>query len=151
MADRREEKRIRGVIRDIADSGRKVVPPPAGKPGFRKRHKQPFAAVGIDEIACFGRFYDPAVALHLELLRTAGLRLTLRQDGWGQIERKRLTAIGIANKDVHYRAARRLQALGVVEVRSCPGCKLEYRLNPHWAKPKAEVVDLASRRKAAKP
>jgi hypothetical protein len=149
MADSREETRIKAVIQRIADSGRKAVPSP-GKPSLRKRHKQPFAAVDIDEIACFGCFYDPVVALHLEAMRTAGLRSTLRQDGWGQVERKRLTVMGIANRDAHYRAARRLQALGVIEIRSRPGCKLEYRLNPNWAKPKAEVVDLAAMRKLRK-
>jgi hypothetical protein len=51
-----------------------------------------------------------------------------------------------------YRILRQVKADGVLEIRrlNTYGNKVEYRLNPNWAKPKAEVVDLAAVRKARK-
>jgi hypothetical protein len=103
--------------------------------------------VGIDAIPAFGRIFSPAVALLLELLRVAGLRSTKKRDGWTPFDLERFEAIGLTDKRVRYRAVRRLLAHDVIEVRQLYGLRFEYRLNPNWAKPKAEVVDLAAQRK----
>ena len=126
------------------------VPVPPARPVKIIRRSRSFALVNGEEIACWGRSHGPAVALHLELVRMHRLLSVRRQDGWSTIIGKRLEAIGLVGKDVHYRAVKRLLARGVIEVRSLYGRKLEYRLNPDWAKPKAEMVNLAAVRKAQK-
>jgi hypothetical protein len=102
-----------------------------------------------DEIAAWGEI-QPPVALYLELKRQAGLRSTKARDGWPVLDQKRFEAIGLGDKHIRYRVGRWLLARNMIEVRSRPGCRLEYRLNPNWAKPKAEVVNLAAVRKVRK-
>jgi hypothetical protein len=131
-------------------ASRASIPVPPARPVKTIRRSRSFALVDGDEIACWGRLHNPSVALHLELVRRHRLAVVRRQDGWGTITGKRLEAIGLADKDVHYRAVKRLISRGVIEVRSHYGRKLEYRLNPNWAKQKAEVVDPVTVRKAQK-
>jgi hypothetical protein len=103
----------------------------------------------IDEIDAIGRV-DPAIALLLDLKRQAGLRSTKKRDGWTPFDQERFAAIGLADRRTRHWFVKRLLARAWIEVRSRHGRRLEYRLNPNWAKAKAEVVDLAAVRKAQK-
>jgi hypothetical protein len=115
--------------------------------------KNSFAKMGGEEIAAFGRFHDPAVALHLELIRLSGTRWAKQRDGWIPFNREILENIGLNDKFVRHRAVQRLVDIGCMEARlvaDVAGRRLEYRLRPNWANPKAKVVDLAAVRKARK-
>jgi hypothetical protein len=103
--------------------------------------------VGVDEISAFGRHFGAPLALVLELLRTSRLRSTKQRDGWTAIDQERLEPIDLTDRRFRHRVVQYLADCGMIEVRSRPGCKLEYRLKPDWAKPRAEVVDLATVRK----
>jgi hypothetical protein len=104
--------------------------------------------VDSDWFARFEQMFGAEVALLLELIRTSGLSGTRQRDGWGSLDHKRRATLGMADRIAHHRAARRLQAFGAIDVRSRPGCKLEYRLNPDWAKPKAKIIDLVTAKRA---
>jgi hypothetical protein len=106
--------------------------------------------VEFEEIAAFGRMFGTAGALVLELRRLAGLRSTRNREGWGSIDQGRFEAIGLSDKFWRSHVVAKLRDLGVIETRGSPGSKLEYRLNPNCAKPRAEVVDLATRRRVGK-
>jgi hypothetical protein len=90
------------------------------------------------------------VILHLEMLRLSGLRWVKRRDGWVSLNQETLEAIELVDKDIRYRAVKRLRAWGWLEVRGAitSGRKLEYRLNSNWTKPEAEVVDFAAVKRA---
>jgi hypothetical protein len=92
----------------------------------------------------------PAVVLLLELIRQSGLETVRKRDGWVSFSNGSLEIVGLADKYVRHRAARRLVAAGYIETSVIGRHKSQYRLNPNWAKPKAEVVDLDVRRKARK-
>jgi hypothetical protein len=110
---------------------------------------QSFAKVNFDEIVAIAGL-DPAVALLLEIKRLSGLRRFKRRDGWMPLTQELLERTNCANRFRRYRALKRLMATGVMEIRRLNtfGNKAEFRINPDWAKPKAEVVDLATARKA---
>jgi hypothetical protein len=112
-----------------------------------------FARIEQEMIGAFRRLHDPVVALHLELIRLSGTRWAKARDGWLPFNREILENIGLDNRFVRHRAVKRLLALRCIEVRSIgdvAGRRLEYRLDPNWAKPKAKVVDLESVRRARK-
>ena len=117
--------------------------PPTGSPVRRS-----YARVYQHEFAALGRMFDPAVVLLLELIRQSGLETVRKRDGWVLFSDDNLEIVDLADKQVRYRAARRLVAAGYIETRVVGRHKSQYRLNPNWAKPKAEVVDLTARRKA---
>lgn len=108
---------------------------------------QPFAKVYLDWFPAVGRTASPSTVLLLEMLRRARLKSVRRNDGWLTLNEKVLTKLGLANKDVRYRAVQRLVALDYLEVRHKGQTRLEYRLVPEWFKPKAEVIDLTTMRK----
>ena len=114
------------------------------------RERSSFAKVDPQMIAAIGRLFSPAVALILDLQRLSGLSRIRRRDGWMQLTQEILSRVGVSDKNRRYRTLQGLTAEGVLEVRrlNTYGNKLEYRLNPHWAKPKAEVVDPAAARSA---
>lgn len=62
------------------------------------------------------------------------------------LNQETLREAGLTDRFVRHRAVKRLLARGWLEVRgtNTPGRKLEYRLNPNWALPKAKVVDLGT-------
>ena len=109
--------------------------------------RRSFAKVYQHEFLIITRLPVPAGALLLELIRQSGLETVRKRDGWVLLSDDNLEAIGLTDKDACYRAARRLVADGLIETKAVPGHKLQYRLNPNWSKPKAEVIDLAARRK----
>jgi hypothetical protein len=120
------------------------------KARVRRAERLPFARVDIEAIAAIGRLLSPESALILELQRLSGQRRYKGCDGWVSLTQELLERVGLLNKDRRYKAMRRVQAAGIMEVRrlNTYGNKLEYRLNPDWVKPKAEVVDLTAVRKA---
>jgi hypothetical protein len=110
--------------------------------------RRAFLRLYTDELQVLSAILDPAAALQLEIMRLSGLRRVQRQYGWMVLDRETITRAGLADRQVRYRAAKRLVKLGWLETRgSREGHKLEYRLNPGWAKPKAEMIDLAAHRK----
>jgi hypothetical protein len=56
--------------------------------------------------------------------------------------------LGLGDRQLRHRAVQRLVAIGYIETRREGQGRLQYRLVPGWWKPKAEVVELAARRKA---
>jgi hypothetical protein len=70
-------------------------------------------------------------------------------DGRISLSGKELEALGLSNRATLSKAVKKLVGCGFIEVfgTDSPGKKLEYRLCPNWAKPKAKVVDLAAVRK----
>ena len=125
--------------------------PPSNQKGT-KTGKLPFARMDIDAIAAIGRMYSPETALIAEMQRLSGLRRYKQRDGWMPLTQEILERVGLLDEDRRYRVLRQVRADGVLEVRrlNTYGNKVEYRLNPAWAKPKAGVVDLAAVRKARK-
>ena len=119
--------------------------PPTGSPIGRS-----YARVYRHEFAALSRMSGPAVVLLLELIRQSGLETVRKRDGWVSFSNGSLEIVGLADKYVRHRAARRLVAAGYIETSVIGRHKSQYRLNPNWAKPKAEVVDLDVRRKARK-
>jgi hypothetical protein len=109
-----------------------------------------FARIGVEEAIAFGRVANPATVLLLGVIRLSGTRWVIRRKGWITFDRDACQQLGLVDGDIFYRAARRLKALDILESRGKPGARLEYRLNPNWAKPKAEVIDLAAARKASR-
>jgi hypothetical protein len=105
--------------------------------------KLPFVKVDIEAIAAIARLFDPTLALVLEIQRLAGLRRVQRHDGWLALTQELLERVALTDGDRRYRAVRRLVRLGVLEIRrlNTYGNKVEYRVNPNWTKPKAEVID----------
>jgi hypothetical protein len=115
--------------------------------------KNSFARMGPEEIEAFGRIHGAAVALHLQLIRLSGTHWARQRDGWVPFNREVLENIGLSDKRARHRAVQRLLSLGCIEIRSVAGVagrRLEYRLNLHWAKPKAAVIDLEATRTARK-
>jgi hypothetical protein len=106
--------------------------------------------VDLEMIEAIGRLLDPAASLLLELLRLSGLRRIQHRDGWIPVTQALAERVGIADRDRRCRIVKRLRAAGILEVRQLNTCgnKVEYRLNPNWAKREAEVIDLAAVRKA---
>jgi hypothetical protein len=97
--------------------------------------------------------FDPTVALLMEIQRLSGLRRIKARDGWISLTQELLERTGLIIRGRRHRALKRLMDTGSLELRrlNTYGNKVEYRLNPNWAKPKAEVVDLAAVRKAQRP
>jgi hypothetical protein len=106
----------------------------------------------LEAIVAIGRLFDSASALVMEMQRLSGQRRYKKRDGWMVLTHEILERVGLLNKQRRYRVLQRTRAADVVESRrlNAYGNKVEYRLNPNWAKPKAEVVDLAAMRKARK-
>jgi hypothetical protein len=104
----------------------------------------PFVTTDLEEIAAYGAVFGACLSLHLEVRRIAGQARVKAKGGWVSLDRISLERVGLANRFARYRAVQRLQALGWLEVRGDAGSKLEYRVPPNWAKPKAEVIDLAT-------
>jgi hypothetical protein len=92
------------------------------------------------------------LVLFLEIVRLSGLRRIKKRDGRISLGGKELEALGLSNRATLSKAVKKLVSCGFIEVfgTDSPGKKLEYRLNPNWAKPKAVVVDLMAARKARK-
>jgi hypothetical protein len=80
------------------------------------------------------------------------MRRVQRREGWIRFTQDLVERTGIADKKRRYRVLCRLRAMGVFEVRrlNASGNKVEYRLDPNWAKPRAEVIELAAVRTARK-
>lgn len=123
-----------------------------GKPRLAAatRKKRTFAAVDTGAFLALGQGYDPSLALFLELTRLSGLRWVKRQDGWATFTPDTLRTLGLEHRTTRRNAVRRgRDDMGWLETRSGGGGhKLEYRLNPSWTQPKAEVINLAAQRKA---
>jgi hypothetical protein len=120
--------------------------PPTGSPirrSYAMVYQHEFAT-----LAALGQISGSMVALLLELIRQSGLKTVMKRDSWVLFSDSNLEIIGLVDRHARHHATRRLVTLGWIETKAIPGHKLQYRLNPDWAKPKAEVVDLASRRKA---
>jgi hypothetical protein len=103
------------------------------------RKKRPYTVVSAEGLVALRKHLPPAAILHLEMLRLSGLRWVKRRDGWVSLNQETLTAVDLADKHVRFRAVRQLRTWGWLEVRGTgvQGRRLEYRLNPDWAKPKA--------------
>ena len=124
--------------------------------------KSGFARIDQEGIAALGRAYDASLALHLEMVRLSGMQWVQRREGWLSLDRDIRAALRLTARSTCSAAVKRLVDRNFIEVRGTPGSRLEYRLNPHWAKSKAKevnpsakphkmlakVVDLAARRKA---
>jgi hypothetical protein len=104
------------------------------------RKKRAYAAIYIDELLALHGHVDPAIILHLEMVRLSGMRWVQRREGWISLNQETLEAAGLTDRKTRHRAVKKLRAWGWLGVRGAPGSKLEYRLNPSWAKPKAEGV-----------
>jgi hypothetical protein len=102
----------------------------------------------VEGAAVFGRLYDPSAALLLAVVQWSGTRWVRQREGWLVFDRATRLALGLADRLSHCRAAKKLVSAGMIEIRNTPGSRLEYRLNPDWAKPTAEVVDLAAAQNA---
>jgi hypothetical protein len=120
--------------------------PPTGSP-----IRRPYAKVYQHEFAALsaaGRISGPAVVLLLELIRQSGLETIKKRDGWVLFSDNNLEIVGLTDKYVRHRAACRLASIGWIEIKAISQHKLQYRLNPDWAKPKAEVINLAAAKQA---
>jgi hypothetical protein len=115
----------------------RVRPPP----GLTKKHY--FARIGAEEALAIGRL-SLAATLLLDIIRLSGTRWVRQRDGWLLLNEATLNELGLIDKRARCRTVKRLVVLGFIEVRGNPGGRLEYRLKADWAKPKAEVVDLAA-------
>lgn len=100
------------------------------------------ARVEFEGAAVFGRLFDPAAALLLAIIQWSGTRWAGNRKGWIFFDQAARSVLGLTEKSVHCRAAKKLAVAGMIETRYAPGSLLEYRLNPNWAKPKAEVISL---------
>ena len=106
------------------------------------------ARIEAEGVAAFGRLYGPSAALLLAIVQWSGTRWVRQREGWMFFDRATRSALGITNRLSHCRADKKLVNAGMIEIRNTPGSRLEYRLSPDWAKPTAEVVDLAAARSA---
>jgi hypothetical protein len=77
------------------------------------------------------------------------MRWVQRRDGWIVFDRDMRIILGLVARSTCSEAVKRLTDLNFLETRGTPGSRLECRLNPNWAKPKAEIVDLATRKEGA--
>jgi hypothetical protein len=118
--------------------------PPTGSPS-----KRSYAKVYQHEFVALIQLPGSATVLLLELIRQSGLQTVSKRGGWVLFSDDNLQAIGLIDRKLRHRASHRLASEGFIEIRTNIGRhKAQYRLNPNWAKPKAEIVDLATRRKA---
>ena len=118
--------------------------PPTGSPS-----KRSYAKVYQHEFVALIQLPGSATVLLLELIRQSGLQTVSKRGGWVLFSDDNLEAIGLIDRKLRHRASHRLASEGFIEIRTNIGRhKAQYRLNPNWAKPKAEIVDLATRRKA---
>jgi hypothetical protein len=133
----------KGATLAIPKSGSVRQPRPRGL-----ARKSGFAQVDQEEIAALGRVCGAFLALHLELIRLSGTRWVQRREGWVSFDRDMRVALGVVARSTYSEAVKRLVDLGFIKARGTPGSRLECRLNPHWAKPKAKVINLAAAKQA---
>jgi hypothetical protein len=125
-----------------------------------RRDRLPFLRLTLQGLAKLSqaRLSQPAVILHLEMIRLSGLKTVQSHGGWVPWDRAGFKRLGLHEKNVRYRAVKLLVAAAFIETRGActAGRKLEYRLNPDWvtaepgSRPRPKVVDLAAVRKARK-
>ena len=99
-----------------------------------------YARVDQEEIVKLGQTYGTSLALHLEMIRLSGMHWVKRRDGWIVFDQDMRITLGLSKRQTCSDAVKRLSGLDFLEARGTPGSRLECRLNPNWAKPKAEVV-----------
>ena len=146
MRDRPSKYVSRPLPKDTSDL-------PRGSPAKSHRSRPPapkpsFARLEPEGIVKLGSICGTFLALHLDMIRLSGMRWVRRREGWVIFDRAMRVSLGLPSRQAYSKAVKRLRDLGWIETRSEPGSRLECRLNPNWAKPKAKVINLAAAKQA---
>lgn len=121
---------------------------PSNSNGGRERRstperRLPFVKTDLEEIAAYARFPGAHVAFHMEVRRVAGQTRIKARGGWLSLDRISWERVHLTDRSARCRAVNRTRSLGWLEIRGKAGSKLEYRVPPDWARPRAKVIDLA--------
>ena len=107
------------------------------------RRKRPYTIIGAEELAVLRKHLDPSAVLPLEMMRLSGLRWVKRRDGWVSVKSGDIAGDRADRSEAAPQSRSAPKWMGMAEIRGTDthGRKLD-SLNPNWAKPSAEIVDL---------